>query len=162
MRARTDCPRLNLHATVRRWRIQDRLSSSAIFVKAVRDLRRMASSSTPDEVAAKPGHLSERDFLSQRAAVAISQQDFVSADIQDIREHLREARGAKHPEEGWGAADSAPHSLRAAVRQLGAWRGSLQSKRRKALNRVLAIAASLEPLSEALRAEFAPPTRSAK
>lgn len=138
-------------------RIQSRLAGSPIFVKAVRDLRRMASSCTPDEVAVKPGHLSERDFLSQRAVMAISQQDFVSADIQDIREHLQEARGVKHPEEGWGAAESAPHSLRAAVRQLGAWQGALQSKRRKALNRVLVIAASLEPLSESLRAEFAPP-----
>jgi len=32
-------------------RIQERLSGSAIFMKAVRDLRRMASNSSPVEVA---------------------------------------------------------------------------------------------------------------
>eukprot|EP00962_Isochrysis_galbana_P038981 scaffold13931_cov116-Isochrysis_galbana.AAC.1 len=102
-------------------RIRARLDGSPVFIKAVRDLRRMANELELDPVAPKPGQLSDRDLLQQRAVSAIQQQDFVPSSVQDIRGHLEEARGVRHPEEGWGAAEAAPPSLRAAVRRMGEW-----------------------------------------
>jgi hypothetical protein len=75
----------------------------------------MAQDCVLDPVVSSSTPISERDLLGQRAVAAMMEQEFVSASIHDIEEHLREAQGAQHPEAGWGAVEAAPPSLRAAV-----------------------------------------------
>ena len=93
----------------------------------------------------------------QTAAEAIAAGDFVPAEVQDIGEHLRLSKGARHPRSADALDEAAgPPSLRAAVARLARWRGAAEAKRRRVRTLLHGLAGDLQPLTDRLYEVFAP------
>lgn len=93
----------------------------------------------------------------QSAADAITAGEFLPATIQDIEDHLAQSTGAVHPRgDGTGAADALA-SLLGADAKIDRWREATPAKRAERMARLRTLSASLQPLTDRLYDEFAPP-----
>ena len=139
--------------------IRGRLERHKGFRRAVRVLRKVAPRGCASACDAPPSR--ERpQFLVQTVEEGLHPR-LVRAEVDQIDEHLKEARGAEHPEERWAEARELPQSLRRAIRASSRWGDAASAERSWRRRLVKRVSTVLWPLTHALRAEFSPPEVSA-
>ena len=108
----------------------------------------------PHEVS--DGGIAKR-FLQQIPVEAMSETLFHRANVDDIREHMRDSAKAEHPECGWGVCDGSDPSLEGAIAQLCEWGADTAAIRQHKDDVLDAVFASLSELSASIRGQCSPP-----